>query len=725
MSPFASYDYFYSPDNCVKVSAEGFDEPRCLNYSTHTSCRTLNYPLNLGFTSVCMYGRFYNMSEQIEVVHSKGINIFCNECLLKLGEIVVTCKRGKNCAVFLQNFSITGVTIKLRNISLILSSIILHESLIVGISFLNESVYNEIRIEYSNLACYESNNCGLHLFNMNAEKVVFVASYLDNFVLDIGVGQLMLIFYDTVVIMPSINVKVNSPAYLKVPAIIRFEKVMAVNNRTILNKKDIPFKVNRNSQSELCDNCIIFYLKNPSVIVKDSYFSGIHFVIRSKGQKFESVYFEFLVEKTSLSNSFNVGNGGVLTIVSEDPDSEVMVIDSTFSNNSAVKGTGDLLGQGGAIYVAGNSIRLSLIECKFQGNKAHSAGLAIYTTEGVDASFQNCTFQYIIDPDAPIQQSLVFANGKIGEFHGLFLVFNPKPDSYVGPIDVLYIRQGSNLNIETHCPKWYNHIIDYSSVLSDNQFISDVRYKCIPCIANYYNTFIGNNTLYYSGKENNTHAERLSSGTEKRGCVQCPYGALCTGNNVIPRPNYWGYWYQSKLEFNQCPASYCCSSDVNSSCDVYDYCSGNRTGHLCGACKDEFSLSILTVACMQNSLCGGKQWFWLVVILASVGYAWWYTLKDDIFGLFFRFVRFLKNIHFARNLNANDSQTKPTLLKWKRISIFSANAVEQKVNNDVISEMDNRHDNISQRDIQWISSNRKQLLASSLPDGDNASDINF
>ncbi len=211
-------------------------------------------------------------------------------------------------------------------------------------------------------------------------------------------------------------------------------------------------------------------------------------------------------------------------------------------------------------------------------------------------------------------------NGKVIEFYGMFHVLHPTPESYVGPIEVYYIGRATNITIETICPKWYNHVIEYPSVLSDNQAIFDVKYKCSPCSDNYYSTHVENNTLSFNRNDNITVVERLKVKQGMARCENCPYGALCTGNNVMPRPNYWGFWYEDELIFQQCPESYCCSNTESSTCDVYNYCPGNKTGILCGACQEGFSVSILTGACTSDVLCGRDQWFWRIVILAAISY---------------------------------------------------------------------------------------------------------
>ncbi len=272
----------------------------------------------------------------------------------------------------------------------------------------------------------------------------------------------------------------------------------------------------------------------------------------------------------------------------------------------------------------------------------------------------------------------------------MFKVFNSYPESYIGPIDVFYFGQGVNLDIKTHCPKWYNHILEYSSAFEDSDGIPDTHYTCSPCSDNYYTLGLTNSLLYYNKKDNESLAQQLSRNGQTGICKGCPYGALCTGNNVIPRPNYWGYWHEGELVFQQCPAGYCCSGSDSTICNVYDYCPGNRTGTLCGACKVGFSVAILTGACNPDSLCGNEQWFWVIVLLATMAYALWYIFKDAVFNLLLRLVTIVQ-ITF----NKSSSKIKKNIV---RIDIKPA-AKEQIVSSFEI-------ENISNNKCHYVDANK-------------------
>ena len=298
--------------------------------------------------------------------------------------------------------------------------------------------------------------------------------------------------------------------------------------------------------------------------------------------------------------------------------------------------------------------------CNFLGNSASDTGSALYTTVGVKVSLEKFTFQYSVTSDNPVQEFILFVSGKIVECQGLFQISILKPESYVGDIKVFFIGQSTNLNIQTNCPKWYNHEIEYSSASTNSQAIRDAHYKCSPCMDNYYTTSVEKSTLrdnVYMGVRTPTKTDK----NETSNCLQCPYGAICSGNNVIPRPNFWGYWYNGELVFHQCPAGYCCSGKNIDTCDVYDHCPGNRTGILCGACQNGFSVSILTGTCIPDNLCGKDQWFWPLVILVTMAYAFWYTLKNDLFNLCFISYRSIKHVYTRSKSNAKKHPVKDAL----------------------------------------------------------------
>ena len=96
---------------------------------------------------------------------------------------------------------------------------------------------------------------------------------------------------------------------------------------------------------------------------------------------------------------------------------------------------------------------------------------------------------------------------------------------------------------------------------------------------------------------------------QTRGCLPCPVGARfnCSGASVGASRGFWAHMpaavdENTTFAFLQCPRHYCCESDDG--CDAVDFCSGNRTGVLCGACRDGFTHALsASGACVESAVC--------------------------------------------------------------------------------------------------------------------------
>ena len=99
-------------------------------------------------------------------------------------------------------------------------------------------------------------------------------------------------------------------------------------------------------------------------------------------------------------------------------------------------------------------------------------------------------------------------------------------------------------------------------------------------------------------------------------CHRCPYGATCT-KNIKAKNGFWGSIVNPKnasLAFSSCPFGYCSSPPQRLlEKPVYNYCNGNRTGRLCGACPKGFAASLITSACIENTYC---RPLWYIAVAA-------------------------------------------------------------------------------------------------------------
>ncbi len=267
------------------VSPGGTDEPQCLTHSTKTACKTPNYPIIQGFTSLCLHGTFYNMSENIEISYqtdlTPNITIFCKACLLINSEITLSCQVDM-CRIFLRDIIVNYCAIRLHNIYITFSNVSLKQTQIQNVPYYSEGGNNQLWFEKSNMSCFEYGYCGLYLTNVSSVKVTFLLSYLSNFILEFFSSQLMLICHETNITFPIVNIYIRSFEYLRIPTIIEFSQVRIIRSRV---GKDTSKNIKKNVQSKQRDCFIIFDLTHPQVAIKDSSFNGVHVHIKSKVRK--------------------------------------------------------------------------------------------------------------------------------------------------------------------------------------------------------------------------------------------------------------------------------------------------------------------------------------------------------------------------------------------------------------------------------------------------------
>ncbi len=348
------------------------------------------------------------------------------------------------------------------------------------------------------------------------------------------------------------------------------------------------------------------------------------------------------VTHSSFSLARKGGKGGALLISSDVERSKVTFSSLTFMENKVCKISESNPGKGGAVFVEGISLFLAVEDSVFSDNSADNRGSALYAAQGVTLSIENTSFT--LDIDAVIFSPVVSSLGEV-TILAAQINFNIKPlDVYTGGFKVFTFEEIlDSVKLSVVCPPWHQHIVEYELGSLDGDYtlknysilpLNNVIYTCAVCNEDFYTTSNQKNILSYPAYNSSTLSVNQVSESNLR-CIKCPYGASCSGNDVKPKDNYWGYWHEKKPVFQQCPAGYCCSGSNRGLCVSYDSCAQNRTGILCGACQYGFSVSILSGQCTADSNCGEDQWFWLLAVLGTLAYALWYTFKDDIIALFF------------------------------------------------------------------------------------------
>ncbi len=530
------------------VSLQGEDKPRCLTTSWTHPCKTISYAL-MGYNAICMKGTFPNLSETIEVsnytnsTHDREITVKCTSCLLNNITLILDNRMDRSFHVIFVELKMKNSCIQFRNIQVTLKDVVLEQVRIQDF----EKAPNQVYFEGSFLSCSDTKMCGLFLLNSIFVKCVIEDSYLEHFKLEMDIKALLLTINNTILIQPEIYLKVHFPPYLKIPSFIQFYNVATNMTGKVSNMYS-----NINSK-------IVFLLTNPYLLFSRCNFYQTHVEIVANRQRFDHAYFWTEITDSKFTNSHYEGDGGALMVISEVQNSKFFILSCIFKSNTAIKGMSKSKRRGGAISIKADTLEAVIKSCLFVGNKADDTGLDIHTSTGVRLYLMDCSFHYSVDPNNPIQQALVFIAGMTFQFQGYVQVKNTKPESYIGKISLFYIARGEDIDMEIVCPIWYRHTFQHSSVPTGDKGITEMIYECNPCSDNYYFASNVKRILSYSKSGNTSVVNSPNTDQTRSICTKCPYGAICTGNNVMPSPNYWGYWYNGKLKFIQCPAGYCCS----------------------------------------------------------------------------------------------------------------------------------------------------------------------
>ncbi len=494
----------------------------------------------------------------------------------------------------------------------------------IKITDLEDTLYSyshvQMLFENSSLLCDGSkfSQCGLYYTGKTVLKLISINSSFISYHINLTVMGIALSLDKSELILTSLTLQ--TVGFLHIPEIIQINQVTFddISNTTLLVEG------------------VYFVTQNPVILIRNCVFRKKSIYVMSKRTLLSrQSYFCIKIFETNFTEAINYDQGGAIFISSELPRSNTVIDNCTFSKNKAIGRSNTKSSLGGALYVKGISLHLS--RSIFTNNFAYNYGTAIYTTHYASISIDNCTFIHNIEEGDPPLYSLLSLKGPVPLFEGSIKITNSLASYSNYDVDILYMYTGHNINIDIECPNWYKHVFDYSLVeyestlhkMNGSQMIQ-VIYSCEPCAEYFYTAFLSTSNIAYRPNRNLT-----SSSSRENTCLPCPYGAVCTGNNVVPRSNYWGYWHNRSLVFVRCPPKYCCSDVHPKSCNRYDQCAANRTGPLCGSCKNMFSISILTGKCVPDYKCGNIPWFWLIALLGAVAYAMWYTFLGNTFEPFF------------------------------------------------------------------------------------------
>ena len=132
------------------------------------------------------------------------------------------------------------------------------------------------------------------------------------------------------------------------------------------------------------------------------------------------------------------------------------------------------------------------------------------------------------------------------------------------------------------------------------------------------------------GKQSGYSAKELVN------CYRCPVGGNCS-SSLAAQPNFWGYPVnKDSVSYQLCPEGYCCLPSVDNKCSydnnsyLHSGCQDNRTGILCGQCKQNFTEGLFTTECVRAKDCT-HSWYLVVFLALTFLFALYLVGKPPVF----------------------------------------------------------------------------------------------
>ncbi len=609
----------------------GKDVIPCINNMSFP-CKTISFAAKHGATTIQVEG---SLSDGIDYVslepmanpyHQTYSAIIHSSILKRYNLFFQSTDKKRSASILVENATISDSIITLWNVAITFSNTNLNNVLIEDVAHNDTGKHVQVILQQSVFACEKNTKCGVILNHMSIVKFVMNNSELLHCELDLIIYDLYLDVSDSTIVATNINVNVISR--WNVPTWVKLKRAKFLQPSLLGTQHKMTYHLTSSYVYMSIEACQ--FESVPVEIELERHFYG-----RSKGYMSAT---HVLFNGTTFLKAAKPGNGAAVFISSHETDSKVTFHDCSFINNRVVRNENGFFGAGGALFIDGAAITVNVMYSLFKDDTVTTIGSAIYATKAVLITIQNCTFDYDIKDNQQSLGSILVVEGITQKMNSHFLIANSKPETNQFTFRVLDIDKVYHLELDVKCPTWYRHSSDYTKLSKDasktnmTESLDKFVYECLPCLDGHYLVLEREylNTVITGG---------VISLPEPGECVDCPYGAICYGNRIVPRPNYWGYKLDNgKLNFTQCPPGYCCTANDDAPCTTYDSCAPNRTGMLCGSCKEGLFVSILTGECISESECEYDFLFWMFAIPISLAYALWYTFKGDILSYFLMLV---------------------------------------------------------------------------------------
>ncbi len=628
----------------IYVSSNGTDSQSCLTYSSINHCKTLKYAVeNSRGSNVNIYLHQSTMACDDEVIQIKIYEKEYGKTLHITGNGAVPLQL--NCSleisgdeysrhnfVKLYKLIFYYVTITLCNSQVIFENCTFVNSFITDC--LNEK-RNKLLVQgliLRNVTATNYSGTFIELIYSNYVELEILASDLYTCLVKISSNVLLVTVNDTIFTHSGAALELNTLIFS--PMLTRIKLTNIVLNYIETNKG--PF-----SKGAVAVEASLLNIWLDNVISGKSAIRTLYAKNLDVGNFRSKFYISF--ENCSFDRNHHVGSGGAIFVDFQfSPGLSMAVIDikgSKFLDNKA-GGALHASAEGGAIYVSASLtssevsnfhsfqyLMVNIFDCYFENNMASDNGGNIFLTENTYSRIINSNFLMHNVSDIAFKGAFVLSKGKI-KMSSVDMYVDKGNGVFESQSSLVHLQMNllpsevEDLSIILQCPLWH-----YLDIRDDFQLSNEGNHTalqtflifCSKCPDTMYMPFTGQYNITQSKMDISVVAHSESGYTKAPSCQSCPYGGLCSAGNVQARPNYWGYSHEGTLHFAQCPAGYCCSGRDTDPCDSYASCYGHRSGQLCGACREGYTVSILSGDCVIDTECTAT-WFWALAILGTFSY---------------------------------------------------------------------------------------------------------
>ncbi|KXJ26995.1 hypothetical protein AC249_AIPGENE9927 [Exaiptasia diaphana] len=273
-------------------------------------------------------------------------------------------------------------------------------------------------------------------------------------------------------------------------------------------------------------------------------------------------------------------------------DHEVVArfVNCNFFNNRATN-------KGGAACIAPDKTfrgNLSFINCNFRDNFALDEGGHVYVGGGmVETVFQNTLFHQTKMPKRNEGTNMLSSinSGKVTMVDSSIDSDTRGSLQSLVKIHAFYVKGAMRITCPTGTWVDFQNLSFPTLLPKSGESRQTIVYiwNCKSCGIGLYSPL--------RGSWPNTKRTRICSKT-------CPHGAYCGENeNIVAKEHWWCYntLTNDKVSCSHCLTGRCCSMPKGQelpSPKKYNHCCGNRTGVLCGRCKDGFVETLFGSQCV-------------------------------------------------------------------------------------------------------------------------------